>query len=60
MEEAINKGQNVIAGVGLEIGDKFINLDISSPNVPDTTLIDLNGITRQPVCRYRMPDQETY
>lgn len=46
MEEAINKGQNFIAGVGLGISDKLISLDVSSPHVPDLTLIDLPGITR--------------
>ncbi|CAO2632556.1 Interferon-induced GTP-binding protein Mx2 [Lemmus lemmus] len=46
VEEAINKGQNLIAGVGLGISDKLISLDVSSPNVPDLTLIDLPGITR--------------
>lgn len=46
VEEAINKGQNFIAGVGLGISDKLISLDVSSPNVPDLTLIDLPGITR--------------
>lgn len=39
-------GQNVIAGVGLGISDKLISLDVSSPHVPDLTLIDLPGITR--------------
>uniref|UniRef100_A0A8C6HP24 Interferon-induced GTP-binding protein Mx1 n=1 Tax=Mus spicilegus TaxID=10103 RepID=A0A8C6HP24_MUSSI len=39
-------GQNFIAGVGLGISDKLISLDVSSPNVPDLTLIDLPGITR--------------
>lgn len=46
VEEAINKGQNFIAGVGLGISDKLISLDVSSPHVPDLTLIDLPGITR--------------
>nr|AVL92732.1 myxovirus (influenza virus) resistance 1 [Microtus arvalis] len=46
VEEAINKGQNIIAGEGLGISDKLISLDVSSPNVPDLTLIDLPGITR--------------
>nr|XP_048278515.1 interferon-induced GTP-binding protein Mx1-like isoform X1 [Myodes glareolus]XP_048278516.1 interferon-induced GTP-binding protein Mx1-like isoform X1 [Myodes glareolus]XP_048278517.1 interferon-induced GTP-binding protein Mx1-like isoform X1 [Myodes glareolus]XP_048278518.1 interferon-induced GTP-binding protein Mx1-like isoform X1 [Myodes glareolus]XP_048278519.1 interferon-induced GTP-binding protein Mx1-like isoform X1 [Myodes glareolus] len=46
VEEAINKAQNFVAGVGLEISDKLISLDVSSPNVPDLTLIDLPGITR--------------
>lgn len=46
VEEAINKGQNFIAGIGLGISDKLISLDVSSPRVPDLTLIDLPGITR--------------
>lgn len=46
VEEAINKGQNFIAGAGLGISDKLISLDVSSPHVPDLTLIDLPGITR--------------
>nr|XP_042115517.1 interferon-induced GTP-binding protein Mx2 isoform X1 [Peromyscus maniculatus bairdii] len=46
VEDAINKGQNFIAGEGLGISDKLISLDVSSPNVPDLTLIDLPGITR--------------
>ncbi|KAL6072486.1 hypothetical protein STEG23_030730 [Scotinomys teguina] len=46
VEDAINKGQNLIAGEGLGISDKLISLDVSSPNVPDLTLIDLPGITR--------------
>ncbi|XP_051006285.1 interferon-induced GTP-binding protein Mx2-like [Acomys russatus] len=46
VEAAINKGQNIIAGEGLGISDKLISLDISSPHVPDLTLIDLPGITR--------------
>ncbi|KAK7812280.1 hypothetical protein U0070_024434 [Myodes glareolus] len=46
VEEAINKAQNFIAGAGLGISDKLISLDVSSPNVPDLTLIDLPGITR--------------
>ncbi|XP_052597302.1 interferon-induced GTP-binding protein Mx2-like [Peromyscus californicus insignis] len=46
VEDAINNGQNWIAGNGLQISDKLISLDVSSPNVPDLTLIDLPGITR--------------
>ncbi|ERE76847.1 interferon-induced GTP-binding protein Mx2, partial [Cricetulus griseus] len=38
--------QNLIAGIGLGISDKLISLEVSSPNVPDLTLIDLPGITR--------------
>lgn len=46
VEEAINTAQNFIAGIGLGISDKLISLDVSSPHVPDLTLIDLPGITR--------------
>ncbi|CAH6792606.1 Mx1 [Phodopus roborovskii] len=46
VEGEINKAQNIIAGEGLEISDELISLDVSSPNVPDLTLIDLPGITR--------------
>nr|XP_042115560.1 interferon-induced GTP-binding protein Mx2-like [Peromyscus maniculatus bairdii] len=46
VEDAINNGQNWVAGKGLQISDKLISLDVSSPNVPDLTLIDLPGITR--------------
>lgn len=38
--------QDVIAGVGMDISHELINLEISSPHVPDLTLIDLPGITR--------------
>uniref|UniRef100_A0A673ST25 Interferon-induced GTP-binding protein Mx1 n=1 Tax=Suricata suricatta TaxID=37032 RepID=A0A673ST25_SURSU len=38
--------QNVIAGEGLGISHELINLEVSSPHVPDLTLIDLPGITR--------------
>ncbi|KAL7983620.1 hypothetical protein Chor_000496 [Crotalus horridus] len=38
--------QNAIAGEGLSISNKLITLEISSPDVPDLTLIDLPGITR--------------
>ncbi|CAO2632549.1 Protein Mx1 [Lemmus lemmus] len=46
VEEEINKAQNFIAGKGLEISSELVSLDVSSPNVPDLTLIDLPGITR--------------
>lgn len=38
--------QNVIAGDGVGISQELINLEVSSPHVPDLTLIDLPGITR--------------
>ncbi|XP_040606320.1 interferon-induced GTP-binding protein Mx1 [Mesocricetus auratus] len=46
VEGEINKAQNFIAGKGLGISDELISLDVSSPSVPDLTLIDLPGITR--------------
>uniref|UniRef100_A0ABI7Y0A0 Interferon-induced GTP-binding protein Mx1 n=2 Tax=Felis catus TaxID=9685 RepID=A0ABI7Y0A0_FELCA len=46
VEEAINTAQNAIAGEGLGISHELINLEVSSPHVPDLTLIDLPGITR--------------
>ncbi|XP_006886826.1 PREDICTED: interferon-induced GTP-binding protein Mx1-like [Elephantulus edwardii] len=46
VEEQVYKAQNIIAGHGLGISHKLISLEISSPNVPDLTLIDLPGITR--------------
>ncbi|XP_005375784.1 PREDICTED: interferon-induced GTP-binding protein Mx2-like isoform X1 [Chinchilla lanigera] len=49
VEEEIRKAQNFIAGDGLGIKDELISLEISSPTVPDLTLIDLPGITRVPV-----------
>ncbi|ELK08490.1 Interferon-induced GTP-binding protein Mx1 [Pteropus alecto] len=46
VEEEIRKAQDVIAGVGMDISHELINLEVSSPHVPDLTLIDLPGITR--------------
>ncbi|XP_052014972.1 interferon-induced GTP-binding protein Mx1 isoform X2 [Apodemus sylvaticus] len=46
VEREINKAQNLIAGEGLKISSELINLEVSSPHVPDLTLIDLPGITR--------------
>uniref|UniRef100_A0A8C8TTG6 MX dynamin-like GTPase 1 n=2 Tax=Peromyscus maniculatus bairdii TaxID=230844 RepID=A0A8C8TTG6_PERMB len=46
VEGEVNKAQNFIAGNGLMISSKLISLEVSSPNVPDLTLIDLPGITR--------------
>ncbi|XP_053420797.1 interferon-induced GTP-binding protein Mx1 [Nycticebus coucang] len=46
VEKEINKAQNVIAGEGMGISHELISLEISSPHVPDLTLIDLPGITR--------------
>nr|ABB30240.1 cytoplasmic interferon-inducible Mx2 [Sigmodon hispidus] len=49
VEDAINKGQNFIAETGLGIRDKLISLDVSSPNVPDLTMIDFPGINREAI-----------
>lgn len=38
--------QNIIAGNGVGISHELISLDITSPEVPDLTLIDLPGIAR--------------
>ncbi|XP_006156437.1 interferon-induced GTP-binding protein Mx1 [Tupaia chinensis] len=46
VEPEINKAQNVIAGEGMGISHELISLEVSSPHVPDLTLIDLPGITR--------------
>ncbi|XP_026529776.1 interferon-induced GTP-binding protein Mx2-like [Notechis scutatus] len=46
VEAAVRRAQNAIAGEGLDISPKLITLEISSPDVPDLTLIDLPGITR--------------
>ncbi|XP_054983877.1 interferon-induced GTP-binding protein Mx1 [Sorex araneus] len=46
VEGEIRKAQNVIAGEGVGISQELISLRVSSPHVPDLTLIDLPGITR--------------
>ncbi|XP_036206139.1 interferon-induced GTP-binding protein Mx1 isoform X2 [Myotis myotis] len=46
VEQEIRKAQNAIAGEGVGISQELINLEVSSPHVPDLTLIDLPGITR--------------
>ncbi|XP_008066755.1 interferon-induced GTP-binding protein Mx1-like, partial [Carlito syrichta] len=46
VEKEITKAQNVIAGEGMGISHELISLEVSSPHVPDLTLIDLPGITR--------------
>lgn len=38
--------QNVLAGNGLGISHELISLEITSPEVPDLTIIDLPGIAR--------------
>ncbi|XP_054434542.1 interferon-induced GTP-binding protein Mx1 isoform X2 [Pteronotus mesoamericanus] len=46
VEKEISKCQNIIAGEGMGISPELISLEVSSPHVPDLTLIDLPGITR--------------
>lgn len=46
---SFSPAQNYIAGDGLGIQDELISLEVSCPEVPDLTLIDLPGITRVPV-----------
>uniref|UniRef100_A0A8C6V0J1 Interferon-induced GTP-binding protein Mx n=1 Tax=Neogobius melanostomus TaxID=47308 RepID=A0A8C6V0J1_9GOBI len=46
VEKKIREAQDQIAGVGVDISEELISLEIASPNVPDLTLIDLPGITR--------------
>uniref|UniRef100_K7FXW2 Interferon-induced GTP-binding protein Mx1 n=1 Tax=Pelodiscus sinensis TaxID=13735 RepID=K7FXW2_PELSI len=46
VEQEIRKAQDAMAGEGVGISHELISLEISSPNVPDLTLIDLPGIAR--------------
>uniref|UniRef100_A0AAY4EP99 Interferon-induced GTP-binding protein Mx n=1 Tax=Denticeps clupeoides TaxID=299321 RepID=A0AAY4EP99_9TELE len=46
VEEMIRQAQDEMAGVGVGISDELISLEISSPDIPDLTLIDLPGIAR--------------
>ncbi|XP_048835192.1 interferon-induced GTP-binding protein Mx3-like isoform X2 [Brienomyrus brachyistius] len=46
VEKFIREAQDQIAGVGVGISQELISLEISSPDVPDLTLIDLPGIAR--------------
>uniref|UniRef100_A0A3B3QHE5 MX dynamin like GTPase 1 n=1 Tax=Paramormyrops kingsleyae TaxID=1676925 RepID=A0A3B3QHE5_9TELE len=46
VEKFIREAQDEIAGVGVGISQELISLEISSPDVPDLTLIDLPGIAR--------------
>ncbi|XP_043363039.1 LOW QUALITY PROTEIN: interferon-induced GTP-binding protein Mx2-like [Dermochelys coriacea] len=46
VDNKIRKAQNAMAGEGVGISQELISLEISSPNVPDLTLIDLPGIAR--------------
>ncbi|XP_057552432.1 interferon-induced GTP-binding protein Mx2 [Hippopotamus amphibius kiboko] len=46
VEREIRKAQDIVAGTGVGISHELISLEITSPDVPDLTLIDLPGITR--------------
>ncbi|XP_045140371.1 interferon-induced GTP-binding protein Mx1 isoform X2 [Echinops telfairi] len=46
VEQEVRKAQDMVAGEGTGISQELINLEISSSDVPDLTLIDLPGITR--------------
>uniref|UniRef100_A0A8C3T9V7 Uncharacterized protein n=1 Tax=Chelydra serpentina TaxID=8475 RepID=A0A8C3T9V7_CHESE len=46
VDKEIRKAQDAMAGEGVGISQELISLEISSPNVPDLTLIDLPGIAR--------------
>ncbi|XP_023393970.1 interferon-induced GTP-binding protein Mx2 [Pteropus vampyrus] len=46
VEKEIHRAQNIIAGNGVGISHELISLEITSPEVPDLTLIDLPGIAR--------------
>ncbi|XDB47055.1 hypothetical protein AB1E18_000671 [Capra hircus] len=46
VEKEISEAQIAIAGEGMGISHELISLEVSSPHVPDLTLIDLPGITR--------------
>ncbi|XP_075398387.1 interferon-induced GTP-binding protein Mx1 [Tenrec ecaudatus] len=46
VEREVREAQGIIAGEGMGISQELINLEISSSDVPDLTLIDLPGITR--------------
>jgi interferon-induced GTP-binding protein Mx1 len=49
VEASVIEAQNALAGTGKGVSeDGKIELEVSSPNVPDLTLIDLPGITRVP------------
>ncbi|XP_053333207.1 interferon-induced GTP-binding protein Mx1-like [Clarias gariepinus] len=48
VDKIIRKAQNEIAGA-VDISHELISLEVTSPNVPDLTLIDLPGIAHEPV-----------
>ncbi|OWK06030.1 MX1 [Cervus elaphus hippelaphus] len=45
-DQSSGKSSIAIAGEGMGISHELISLEVSSPHVPDLTLIDLPGITR--------------
>lgn len=59
VEDKIREAQNQVAGVGVDISEELISLEIASPDVPDLTLIDLPGITRVAVNGQREDIGET-
>ncbi|XP_053333206.1 interferon-induced GTP-binding protein Mx1-like [Clarias gariepinus] len=48
VDKIIRKAQNEIAGA-VDISHELISLEVTSPNVPDLTLIDLPGIAHVPM-----------
>uniref|UniRef100_A0A7M4FI40 MX dynamin like GTPase 1 n=1 Tax=Crocodylus porosus TaxID=8502 RepID=A0A7M4FI40_CROPO len=46
VEKEIKNAQDLMAGKGVGISQELISLEISSPYVPDLTLIDLPGIAK--------------
>ncbi|KAM9454733.1 interferon-induced GTP-binding protein Mx1-like [Clarias gariepinus] len=48
VDKIIRKAQNEIAGA-VDISHELIRLEVTSPNVPDLTLIDLPGIAHVPM-----------
>ncbi|MEE6514993.1 hypothetical protein FKM82_023466 [Ascaphus truei] len=46
VEKEIMKAQDAMAGPGLGISSELISLEVTSPDIPDLTLIDLPGIAR--------------
>ncbi|EPY77962.1 interferon-induced GTP-binding protein Mx2 [Camelus ferus] len=46
VEREIRKAQDAIAGSGVGISHELISLEVTAPEVPDLTLIDLPGIAR--------------
>ncbi|XP_075053380.1 interferon-induced GTP-binding protein Mx3-like [Mixophyes fleayi] len=46
VEKEIMKAQDAMAGPGVGISSELISLEVTSPEIPDLTLIDLPGIAR--------------